>query len=116
MKAKLVAFGCIKINGKTYEEDVVIEQGEVKRRKKKASKPYRKAYGHTPLSAEEPIPWNCKRLVIGTGMYGRLPVMDAVHDEAKARGVKLVVCPTDEACALLSKDPADTNAILHVTC
>jgi hypothetical protein len=43
--------------------------------------------------------------------------MSEVHDEAKRRGVELVVMPTAEACALLrGLDPTDVNAILHVTC
>jgi len=45
---------------------VVIDQDAVSKRKKGASKLHRKSYGHTPLSAEEDIPWNCRRLVIGT--------------------------------------------------
>jgi hypothetical protein len=32
-------------------------------------------------------------------------------------GVELVVAPTEQACALLTKaDTASTNAILHLTC
>lgn len=116
MKARFVKFGLIEIDGERYEEDVVIDRGKIKRRKKKASKPYREQFGHTPLSAAEPIPWACERLIVGTGAEGRLPVMDEVYTEAKARGVRLVVCRTDEACALLSADDAGTNAILHVTC
>ncbi len=118
MKAKFIEFGRIKLDGEEYEEDVVIDGGKIKRRKKKASKPYRDQFGHTPLSAEEPIPWDCKQLIIGTGAFGKLPIMDAVYEEAKQRGVELVVCPTEEACELLSKakDQEKVNAILHVTC
>jgi hypothetical protein len=70
------SFGSIRIDGVTYEHDVVIDRGEVRKRKKKASKQYRDGYGHTPLSAKEDIPWQCRRLVVGTGAEGRLPVMD----------------------------------------
>ena len=70
----------------------------------------------TPVSLREEIPWECRRLVIGTGMQGRLPVMDEVRAEAQRRGVELVVCPTAQAVQVLEQDPADTNAILHVTC
>jgi hypothetical protein len=58
----------------TYEHDVVIDCGEIRKRKKKPSKEFRDAFGHTPLSIEEEIPWKCQRLVIGTGT-GALPVM-----------------------------------------
>ena len=75
-------FGRIDIDGVTYEHDVVIDRGEIRRRKKKASKKFREEFGHTPLSVEEDIPWKCTRLVIGTGAQARLPVMDDVTREA----------------------------------
>jgi hypothetical protein len=109
-------FGAIEIDGVTYEHDLVVDRGEIHRRKKKASKKYRDTFGHTPLSVEEDIPWKCACLVIGTGTYGRLPVMDNVKREAKDRGVELVVLPTAEAIKVLEKRPKKTNAILHVTC
>ena len=84
MRFEEYSFGSIRINGVTYEHDVVIDRGEVRKRKKKPSKKFRQAYGHTPVSLEEEIPWKCKRLVIGTGT-GALPVMDEVKREARRR-------------------------------
>ena len=109
-------FGSIRIDGVDYEHDVVIARGRVRRRKKKASKPFRDAFGHTPLSVEEDIPWDCRRLVVGTGATGALPVMDEVAAEAVRREVTLVTVPTREAIRMLEAEPEDTNAILHVTC
>ncbi len=77
---------------------------------------YREEFGHTPVSVEEEIPWKCQRLVVGTGRYGSLPVMDAVKLEARRRKVDLQILPTDEAIETLAKKPKRTNAILHVTC
>ena len=87
------------------------------KRRKGPSKVYRERYGHTPLSADEAIPWSVARLVIGTGASGQLPVMDEVYAEAGRRGIEIVAVPTREACGLLMRegDPA-TAAILHVTC
>jgi hypothetical protein len=116
MRISRFAFGALEIDGVTYEHDVVIDRGEIQKRKKKASKKFSEAYGHTPLSLEEKIPWRCSRLVIGTGAYGRLPIMDDVKREANERGVKLIVLPTAEAIAVLQKKSDKTNAILHVTC
>ena len=115
MRIEAFSFGSIRIDGDTYEKDVVIDRGKVSKRKKKASKAFRDAYGHTPLSIEENIPWKCRRLVIGTG-GGALPVMDAVKDEAKRRKVKLVILPTAKAITDLKAHPEGTNAILHLTC
>lgn len=109
-------FGSIRIDGVDYEHDVVIARGRVRRRKKKASKPFRDAFGHTPLSNEEDIPWDCRRLVVGTGASGALPVMDEVTAEAARREVTLVRVPTREAIRVMEADSEDTNAILHVTC
>ena len=109
------SFGSIQIDGVTYEHDVVIDHGEVRKRKKKPSKKFREAFGHTPVSLEEEIPWKCRRLIIGTGT-GRLPVMDEVKREAERRGINLVILPTAKAIEILRNRPVDTNAILHVTC
>jgi hypothetical protein len=115
MRFEDLSFGSIRIDGVTYEYDVVIDRGEVRKRKKGPSKKFREAFGHTPLSAEEAIPWKCRRLVIGTGS-GALPVMKEVEREAKQRKVELLILPTLQAIDVLKKDPADTNAILHLTC
>ena len=103
------------LDGVTYQHDVVIDRGEVRKRKKKPSKQFRDAFGHTPLSMEEDIPWKCRRLVIGTGA-GALPVMEEVKREAQRRKIKLIIRPTLEAIQKLEENPAATNAILHVTC
>jgi hypothetical protein len=110
------SFGSIQIDGRTYAHDVVIDRGQIRKRRKGASKRHRDSYGHTPLSAEEKIPWRCRRLVIGTGAAGALPVMDSVQAEARRRDVELVTVPTKRAIDLLATDAKDTNAILHVTC
>jgi hypothetical protein len=54
--------------------------------------------------------------VVGTGADGALPVMQQVRDEARRRKVDLVILPTAEAIDALAMAPADTNAILHLTC
>jgi hypothetical protein len=111
-----VHFGSIVIDGVTYAHDVVIDRGEVFKRKKKPSKQFREQFGHTPVSIEEKLPWNCKRLVVGTGKYGSLPVMDEVKREARRRKIDLIIVPTDEAIEVFAGNPKDTNAVLHVTC
>src|SRR5215470_15764264 len=115
MRVEAFSFGSIRIDGVTYAHDLVIDRGHVRKRKKKPSKKFRDAFGHTPLSMEEEIPWKCRRLVIGTGT-GALPVMEEVKQEAKRRKIKLVVLPTAKAIETLKKEPDKTNAILHVTC
>jgi hypothetical protein len=109
-------FGSIEIDGTTYDHDVVIERGRIRKRRKGPSKPLRDAYGHTPLSPAEDIPWSCRRLVVGTGAAGALPLTDELAQEAERRGVELIVVPTAQAIETLRSGARDTNAILHVTC
>jgi hypothetical protein len=117
MKARWIEFGEIEVEGERYSYDIVIDGGRVQKRVKKPSKAFRDQFGHTPLSANETIPWGGKRLIIGTGESGSLPVMPEVWAEAERRGIEIVAAPTDEALRLLGKiNVKEAHAILHVTC
>ena len=117
MDARLISFGLIEVDGQRFGHDVVLEQGSIRKRKKGPSKIHRERYGHTPLSADEAIPWSAPILIIGTGASGQLPIMPELYEEARRRGVEVVAEPTAEACERLrSADPEDVSAILHVTC
>src|SRR5215470_14143106 len=96
------SFGSIRIDDRVYDYDVVIDRGEIRKRKKKPSKEFRDEFGHTPLSIAEDIPWKCSQLVVGTGAYCRLPVMKEVKREAERRRVELVIVPTVRAIELLN--------------
>ena len=108
MRFEGFSFGSICIDGTTYEHDVVIDRGHIRKRNKKPSKKFRDLFGHTPLSVEEEIPWKCRRLVIGTGT-GALPIMDEVKHEAHRREIELVILPTAEAIKTLQENPVKTK-------
>jgi len=95
MRFERFSFGSIRIDGVTYDHDVVIDRGKIHKRKKKPSKKFRNTLGHTPLSAA---------------------VMDEVKLEAKRRRIELLILPTSRAIEVLKRESADTNAILHLTC
>jgi hypothetical protein len=117
MDCRLVSFGEIEVDGQRFEHDVVIYGDRVRRRKKGPSKPQRAHYGHTPLTAEERIPWPARTLIVGTGANGQLPIAPDLYEEAARREVEVVAKPTAEACQLVeAADPGTTAAILHVTC
>ena len=117
MKARLIKFGEIEVEVTRYTHDMVIDSGNVGKRKKERSKQFREKFGHTPLSAEEEIPWGSKRLIVGTGVHGALPVMDEVIAEGKRRGIEVIAAPTTEACQLLEEvKKGQAYAILHCTC
>jgi hypothetical protein len=114
---RFISFGLVEIDGHRYDRDVVVEGGKVRRRKKGPSKPRKAEFGHTPLTADEAIPWSAPRLIVGTGATGALPITDDLYREASKRDVEVVARPTGEACDLLSaSDPDSVAAILHVTC
>lgn len=116
MRFEAFSFGTLKVDGITYEHDIIIDRSAIRKRRKKPSKKFRGEFGHTPLSVEEDIPWKCRRLVVGTGAQGALPVMAQVKLEAERRKVELLVFPTDRALEFLKQQPEGTNAILHITC
>ena len=117
MQARWIAFGEIEVEGKRFTHDIVIDAGRVSKRVKKASKAYRDQFGHTPLSANEEIPWGGRRLIVGTGQSGSLPIMPGVWEEAERRGVEIVAAPTEEALRLLGDlESKEVRAIVHVTC
>ena len=114
MKIKNLSFGSITIDGETYIKDVIIDNGSVRKRKKAESKKYKDKFGHTPLSPDENIPWNCKCLIIGAGHNSSLPVMREVYNIASRKGVELRVMSTPEAIKYIND--RNTNFILHLTC
>src|SRR5258708_3029427 len=110
------SFGSIRIDGITHEHDVVIDAGQIRKRKKKPSRKFRDNFGHTPLSIEEDIPWKCRRLVIGSGAYGGLPVMREVKREAGGRRAELLIGPKKEDIEVLKQESEERNGMLQVTC
>ena len=117
VKAQLVAFGDLWIEGERYERDVVIDAGRIRRRRKGPSKARRAEFGHTPLTSAEDIPWGGRRLIVGTGADAALPITPDVYAEADRRGIRINALPTKDACRLLAKlDATEVYAVLHLTC
>ena len=58
-----------------------------------------------------------RRLIVGTGADGALPVAPEVYEEGERRGIAIEALPTRDACRLLDElKPKDVSAVLHVTC
>ena len=111
-------FGRIIFDGKEYTKDIVINNGKIEKRKKKASKEFKEKYGHTPLTEKENIPFNCKTLLIGTGFQGALPIDEKVYKKAKKKNVELKVMKTGDLLDYINnlENMKDVNAIIHITC
>ncbi len=119
-------FGWVIINGKRYEHDVIVlPDGSVLRRRKELSKDLRRLFNHTPFTLKEfdyllricgCVP---EVLVIGSGQYGDLPVMEEVLRRAEELGLKVIVKRTPEALNLLKEMIAEGRlvaGVIHVTC
>jgi hypothetical protein len=114
MKVSGLTFGSITIDGETFNKDIIIDHGAVKKRKKGESKKYHDRFGHTPLSVDENIPWDCRHLIVGAGHSSSLPVMKEVFEMADRKGVELITMSTPEA--LKHINDKETNLIVHLTC
>ena len=114
MVAGNFSFGVVVLDGKSYTEDIIIERGEISRRHKAVSRISKEAYGHTPLTVHENIPWDCDTLIIGTGMNGGLLITDEIFKTADELCVKIILKKTKDALEHLGDK--DTNFVLHLTC
>ena len=56
MRSEAFSFGSTRIDGVTYDHDVVIDQGKIGKRMKKLSRKFREEFGHTPLSTGSESP------------------------------------------------------------
>jgi len=61
MRFEAFSFGAIRIDGVTYEHDVVIERGRVCKHSKKPSKRYRHQFGTRPSPRTRKCPGSAAR-------------------------------------------------------
>jgi len=106
-------FGRIRIDGRTYDSDVIIYGDRV-------DADWWRKEGHVlslddlegALAAEPEV------LVVGTGAHGVMRVSDEVKERLRELRVELHVAPTDEACRTYNA-LAPTKVVvaaLHLTC
>jgi len=111
-------FGWIRVGKTTYDHDIIIHaDGEVSKRKKKASKGLKGEYGHTPLSEHElDILKREKpdRVFIGTGNTGALPLTPGARKILEE--YHTVILPIPAVLSIMEAERKPYVAILHVTC
>ena len=117
MKARLVKFGEIEIEGKRYAHDVVIDGGRVRQRKKGPPSNSAKGSATRRFRPRKKFPGEASGSLSGPVPHGGLPVMEEVLAEAKRRGIEVLAAPTLEVCQLLEDvKKGQAYAILHCTC
>jgi len=115
-------FGYIIVDGKRYNHDIVIHvDGQISKRKKELSKPFKRGL-HTPLAppeVEELLDEGPEVIVIGSGQFGALPIIDEAVQIVKDRGVEIIIDTTPRVIEVINKlrnEGKRVAAILHVTC
>ena len=106
------SFGSIRINGKTYRNDILIFEDEIKE--------WWRERGHEVQRKD--LEWilskNPEVLIIGTGAYGMLKVPEEVREDLSSMGIETKIEKTKRACEVYNelKDKRKTGACLHLTC
>ena len=105
-------FGKFVVDGKTYETDIKIINGQVKTWKD---------HSMSLEDIQELIDAKPKIIVIGTGSAGMVNVSQEIKEAIKKAGIELYIEKTKEACELYNKlsqqyGKENVAAILHSTC
>ena len=106
------SFGRIVIDGHEEQTDVILLPSRTVSR-------WWRRHGHELVIEDlaQVLPELPERLVIGTGMGGRMHAGPDTLEQLAARGVAVEVLPTPEAVRRYRElDPKRTAAALHLTC
>ena len=106
-------FGEIMVDGKIYLADLIILPGEIMGN-------WWRLEGHK-LQLEDlklVLDKDIEALVVGTGYFGMVKVVELVVKVLKDREIELIVLDTREACQIYNRLSAlrKTAAALHLTC
>ena len=115
MKIESYSFGSIQIDGKGYSTDVILLGGDVK------SPWWREAGGHVYAleDFEELVAAAPEVVILGTGYFGRVKVLDETLTALADAGSEIVVEKTGGAVECYNRfaaDRRDVAAALHLTC
>ncbi len=118
MKIDGTAFGTIRVDGKTYDHDVVIRlSGEVVKRKKKLSK---KLYGTSHVLSKDEAKFlfekGCEQVVIGSGQMGNVHLSPEAESYFRKKACQVLLKPTPEAIETFNRSRSKKIGLFHVTC
>ena len=118
MEIESTSFGAIKIDGKTYEHDVVVRlSGEVVKRKKQLSKKY---YGTSHMLSKDEAKFvfekGCQQLIVGSGQMGNVQLSPQADAYFAKKRCKVLLRPTPEAIRLFNRSKGKKIGLFHVTC
>lgn len=108
-------FGTITVNGKDYDDDIVITASAV-------FPNWWRREGHevSLFDIIEHLDPKPKRLIIGTGAHGVCEVLQELEDYCKRERINLMAIPTPEAVvefnSLAEEEQGKTITALHLSC
>lgn len=112
MEIEEYKFGFIRINGESYENDVMITPEGIKEWWRKES--------HMVYIEDlnDIMKYNPDMIIFGTGKSGRMYVTDDVKELLEDKGIIVKIAPTDSAKDLYNEsfDKMKACALLHLTC
>ncbi len=101
------------IDGKTYTSDVILYPNKVD------DSWWRKS-GHLLQKEDlrDVIQYNPEILIVGTGAYGLMKILDKTKQFLEAEGIELIPEETKEACKIYNelKERKKVVAAFHITC
>ena len=105
-------FGHITVNGKQYDNDIIILPGG-------GILPWRRKEGHNLMNEDLGKAYAAKPevLYIGTGSYGAMKVSDEVREYCAKNGIELTDSTSGHVAELFNKDDRKRKALgIHLTC
>lgn len=111
-------FGSVTIDGKIYEDVLIVEGKVLGRDKDKIRAIYGTSHVVRKEEAEELLKGNPEIIVVGTGQHGSLSVDQEAVSLIREAGAELIALETPKAIQKFNEisTTKHTNALLHVTC
>jgi hypothetical protein len=114
MKIEEYSFGRMKVNGKTYTDDVIVFPDRI-------SAGWWRKEGHSlvPEDLEEVIAYHPDTLIIGTGHSGVMEVPESTVEKLKEEDIEVIFKPTREAVELFNRLSGPGKRVVggfHLTC
>ncbi len=115
MPVTTYAFGRMTVDGREYDQDLIIHRGRV-------IGSWWRREGHCLFSADLDALWAAPPavLVVGTGYYGRMRVPEETRRTALAHGMEIQAAKTGDAVEIFNRlsgeAGADVAGAFHLTC
>ncbi|RKY39434.1 MAG: hypothetical protein DRP75_02175 [Candidatus Omnitrophota bacterium] len=114
MRIESYSFGLMVVEGRRYEQDLIIFPDRVKTN-------WWRKQGHSVCieDLKEVREYKPEILIVGTGAYGLMQVEPSLKRELKNEGIEVIAWPTKEASEIFNKYIQEKRRVIgafHLTC